>query len=101
MQKKILIVLLLSLTNVVYGQYGNEWIVPGQEYFKFSTAQDGMYAVSYAELEAAGVNVGGVNPQYFQLWHRGVEQRIWVKGESDGHFDPTDSLIFYGRMNDG
>jgi hypothetical protein len=103
MQKKIflfLVILFSTFSTIVYGQYGNEWIVPGQAYYKFSTAQSGMYAVSFSELQAAGVNMG-VDPRLFQLWHRGVEQNIWIKGEGDGQFNPGDSLIFYGKINDG
>jgi hypothetical protein len=80
--------------------YGNEWIVPGQPYFKIPTAQNGMYALTFSQLSLAGVNMS-VNPQAYQLWHRGVEQKILVKGEADGVFNNGDSLIFYGQKNDG
>jgi hypothetical protein len=102
MKKKNLLIFLYLILFATVGkaQYGNEWIVPGQTYYKFSTAQNGMYAVSKAQLLAAGVNVNQ-DPRGFQLWHRGVEQNILIKGETDGTFDDQDSLIFYGKMNDG
>ncbi len=104
MIKKIylLFFIFIFIVSVANAQimYGNEWIVPTQQYYKLSTAQDGIYGVSYADLNAAGVNMS-INPQRFQLWHRGVEQNILIKGELDGIFNNSDSLYFYGKRNDG
>ena len=94
-----LFTILVSVANAQI-QYGNEWIVPTQQYYKFSTAKNGIYAVSYSELTAAGVNMS-IDPRRYQLWHRGVEQTILIKGEADGNFGNSDSLFFYGKLNDG
>ena len=107
MLKKYLHILLL-LMAVVFLQgklsaqiYGNEWIVSNQSYFKLKTAATGMYRVTYADLVAANVPIGTVNPKFIQLFHRGVEQNIIIQGEADGSFDPADALYFYGEINDG
>src|SRR5690606_2488625 len=50
-------------------------------------------------LLSAGIS--GVDPKKFQLLHRGVEQAILIKGEEDGVFSPGDSILFYGKINDG
>ena len=79
--------------------YGNEWIVPGQTYYKIPTAQTGIYALSAAELEAIG---GTGNVSNLQLFHRGIEQQVLVKdNNNDGIFDSGDTLLFYGQINDG
>ncbi len=77
------------------------WIRYGQPYVKLSVAQDGLYRVRAAELQQAGVPIHTIDPHTLQLFHRGIEQAIFVAGEADGRFDATDYLDFYGRKNDG
>ncbi|MFZ6012378.1 MAG: C25 family cysteine peptidase, partial [Bacteroidota bacterium] len=92
---------LLLVSIQVTAQVGNEWIIPSQAYFKIPVAKDGLYKVTYADLQAAGFPVGAADPTRFQLFHRGVEQAIYVEGESDAQFDASDFIEFYGRKNDG
>jgi hypothetical protein len=80
---------------------GNEWINYNQTYFKLPIAETGLYRISASELERAGFPIKTVNPTTIQLFHRGVEQAIFVEGESDRRFDIADFLEFYGRGNDG
>jgi hypothetical protein len=68
--------------------YGNEWIVPGQSYYKIPVGKTGLYAL---DLSNSGLPTGN-DPAKLQIWRRGVEQAIMVKG---------DSLFFYGEINDG
>ena len=81
--------------------YGNEWINYNQQYLKIPVGQEGMYKVTYQDLQAAGFPVNAVNPRNLQLFHRGKEQAVFVEGESNNIFDPQDYLLFYGRKNDG
>lgn len=83
-----------------FAQYGNEWIQYDQKYHKIPVAREGLYRVTYQELQAAGFPVSG-DPTTFRLFHRGIEQAIFVQGEEDAVFDPEDYLEFYGRGNDG
>jgi hypothetical protein len=80
---------------------GNEWIVSGQTYYKIPVARTGTYLITGAELANAGLPISSVNPQKLQLWHRGIEQAITVKGEANGVLESADSLFFYGEVNDG
>ncbi|QJW89386.1 hypothetical protein HNV11_08305 [Spirosoma taeanense] len=80
---------------------GNEWINYQQTYYKIPVMQPGLYRITTAELQRAGVPVGQVNPTTLQLFHRGVEQAIYVEGETDSRFDAPDFVEFYGRGNDG
>jgi hypothetical protein len=82
-------------------QYGNEWINYNHEYFRIPVAQDGLYRITYAQLQQAGFPVASVDPRRLQLFHRGVEQAIHVEGQEDAQFNPADYVEFYGRRNDG
>jgi hypothetical protein len=81
--------------------YGNEWINYEQTYFKISVAEEGIYRITYNDLQAAGFPLGAVDPRRIQIFHRGVEQAIFIQGEADAQFNPTDFIEFYGRKNDG
>lgn len=93
--------LLLLAGNVSWAQLGNEWINFSQEYYKISISKDSIYQLSYDHLAASGFPVTSVDPRFIQLFHRGVEQAIYVSGQDDGIFDPGDYIEFYGRKNDG
>jgi hypothetical protein len=97
----VLAVFLLSAYLASAQPYANEWIVPGQDYYKILTYENGMYAVTGQDLQDAGIQTGSWTSNKIQLWHRGVQQSVMITGAEDGKFDSADSLIFYGRRNDG
>jgi len=78
--------------------YGNEWIVPGQQYFKLKLTRTGLYKIDYQYLTAAGIT--GVAPENLQLWRRGRELARYVGGNAQV-LDPTTYIEFYGQRNDG
>ncbi|GAB3551870.1 putative type IX secretion system sortase PorU2 [Spirosoma fluminis] len=80
---------------------GHEWINSNQTYFKLPVAETGLYRIRAVELERAGFPVSTVDPTTVQVFHRGIEQAIFVAGEADKRFDTDDFLEFYGRGNDG
>ncbi|MCC6725722.1 MAG: hypothetical protein IT258_14530, partial [Saprospiraceae bacterium] len=77
--------------------YGNEWIVFDQTYFKLKVGQDGVYRIGAAALGNAGVPIGQVAGERFQLWHNGEQVPIFTS--TDGLFGPNDHLDFFGKMN--
>lgn len=77
------------------------WIDFSQSYYKVTLAQDGLYRLTYTDLQAAGFPVSTVDPRTIQLFHRGVEQDITVQGQDDAQFNPGDFIEFFGRRNDG
>ncbi|MEO5602625.1 MAG: C25 family cysteine peptidase, partial [Cyclobacteriaceae bacterium] len=83
-----------------FGQHGNEWIRYDQPYYKIPIAKEGIYRISYTDLLNAGL-APTVNPKNFQLFHRGTEHAILVEGESDGQWNSSDFIEFYGKGNDG
>jgi hypothetical protein len=81
--------------------YGNEWINYNQSYYKFNIGSDGIYRISQQDLINAGVPLGTLIPKNIQLFKNGVEQYIYVDGESDGSFDATDFIEFHATHNQG
>lgn len=78
-----------------------QWISYNQTYFKIPVAESGIYRITVSELAQAGIAVNQIDPVTIQLFHRGIEQAIFVAGESDHRLDNTDYLEFYGQPNDG
>ncbi|HID62281.1 MAG TPA: hypothetical protein EYP49_06015, partial [Anaerolineae bacterium] len=68
--------------------------------YKISVAQDGIYQLTYSDLQAAGLPVDSLDPRTFQLFNMGSEVAIYVEGEEDGKFDLSDYLLFYGQKMD-
>jgi hypothetical protein len=98
----LLVAFLLLTSNFSFSQnVGNEWIVAGQQYLKISTIQSGLYYITGQDLIDAGISSTNWNPNTIQLWHRGEQVAIALKGMSDGVFDLQDSVIFFGSKNDG
>ncbi|WP_223650529.1 C25 family cysteine peptidase [Hymenobacter psoromatis] len=81
------------------GPYGNEWIVPGQTYYKLKVTRDGLYRLDYAYLSRLSGSAG-VAPTQLQLWRRGREVAIYQGGNAAA-LDNTTYLEFYGQRNDG
>jgi hypothetical protein len=95
----VLLALLLgtSLAQAQSGAYGNEWIVPGQPYYKLKVWRDGLYRLDYAYLSQLGA--GAVAPTQLQVWRRGKEVAVYQGGNSAA-LDNTTFLEFYGQRND-
>jgi hypothetical protein len=101
MRATILVLISLFTTFKSSAQLGNEWINYNQNYYKIPVAKEGIYKLTYNDLQGAGFPVGAIDPKNIQLFHRGIEQNIFVEGEMDSQFDPSDFIEFYGKRNDG
>jgi len=91
----------LGFWSISAAQVGNEWINFGQAYYKIPIAKDGIYKLSQSDLLGAGLPISSIDPKTIQLFHRGVEQAIYIEGEADAQFDTNDFIEFYGQRNDG
>jgi hypothetical protein len=63
---------------------------------KIGVTEDGLYELTYGDLTGAGLDLSRVDPRTIKLSHRGTEVSIYVPGEDDAVFDPTDRVLFYG-----
>ena len=68
--------------------------------FKVAVNRDGIYQMTYSDLQDAGVDVSSVDPRTFKLYNQGSEVAIYVAGEGDGVFNPDDYILFYGQKMD-
>ncbi len=90
----------LLLTLTLKAQLGYEWIDFTKDYIRVKVYEDGIYYLTQSDLTNAGMP-SSIDPRTLRLFHQGKEQNIWLPGESDGRFDTTDTLYFYGKRNDG
>ncbi|WP_083320972.1 putative type IX secretion system sortase PorU2 [Hymenobacter glacialis] len=80
------------------GPYGNEWIVPSQQYYKVKVTQTGIHRLDFQYLTQAGL--AGIDPSRLQLWRRGRQVAVY-QGGSPTVFDASTTIEFYGQRNDG
>ncbi len=70
--------------------------------YKLLVEEDGLYAVTYQDLELAGLDPATIeNPETIKIFLQGEEIPIRVEGEWDGSFDPDDYILFYGNFARG
>ncbi len=83
-------------------------------WFRIEVTEEGFYKINSAALNAAGIDVGGIDPRTLRIYNHGgkplnpntnslveqpegpVETAIYVSGEADGSFDSNDYILFYG-----
>ena len=67
--------------------------------YKILVDQDGIFQVSYVDLQTAGVPVDEINPRTLKIHSQGMETAIYVSGEDDDAFAAGEYLLFYGQKN--
>ncbi|HRZ41154.1 MAG TPA: C25 family cysteine peptidase [Bacteroidales bacterium] len=98
--------LLLMSTLPVLAQVpaGNDWALQHlqQDFWKFPVYRTGIHRIDSTTLAQAGIlSKPGFDPRKIQMFHQGKEIPVYIEGESDGVFNTTDFLEFFGRRNDG
>ena len=73
--------------------------MPPEPSYQVLVSQDGIYEITYAELQSAGLPVDTLDPRNLQVFERGAEIALVVSGQADGTFDPGDTIRFYGMKN--
>ncbi|MFN2168736.1 MAG: hypothetical protein ACK2U9_21085 [Anaerolineae bacterium] len=68
---------------------------------RINTGDRGLYRLTHADLQAAGVPLATTDPDTFALFYLGEPVDIQVVGGDDGHFDPGDLVIFYAEPYQG
>lgn len=68
-------------------------VLSDEPWYKVLVDEDGMYRLSQADLEGAGIPVSTIDPQTFKLYNQGQEVATRVL-ENEGVLD---SLLFYGQ----
>jgi len=65
--------------------------------YKVMVDEDGIYAITPDLLRRAGADLEAADPRKFSMTNKGREIPVYVSGESDGRFDGTDYIEFYGE----
>ncbi len=65
------------------------------------TAERGMYGLTYADLQTAGVPLDTVDPASFRMTLGGQAVRLQVQTQTAGHFAQGDLVIFYAEPYTG
>lgn len=100
MRQLLSVFLLFALCNTLSAQtYGNEWIDFSQQYFKIKIAKNGLFRIPFSTLSNAGIPLGSINGNNFQVFHMGQEIPIYVT--TNGLLGSSDFIEFYGEKNDG
>ncbi|MDE0326157.1 MAG: C25 family cysteine peptidase [Candidatus Poribacteria bacterium] len=69
--------------------------------YRIRVTESGMYRITAQDLAAIGVNLETVTPATLRLTNKGKQIPIFIRGEDDQSFDPTDEIIFYGERQHG
>ena len=81
--------------------YGNEWINYSQPHYRIAIPKTGLYRIDSTTLSNAGIPISIINPKNIQLFSKGQELYLYIKGESDGVLNTSDYIEFYAEKNDG
>jgi len=108
MGKKLLIFLIWTIAaSTVFSQmnindavkYGHEWVDYDKTYYKIKLAEDGIYRVTGAELQEAGVTLSEISGDELQLYHFG--EQVPIRVSTSGQLGDQDFIDFYGKKNRG
>jgi len=64
---------------------------------KIALENEGLYSISYRQLDSLGVNPSMLNPQTFQVWNKGREIPLHVQDDGDEQFESGETVEFFGE----
>ncbi len=104
---------IIAAIIVSSSSFAQNSVLSSGNWYKISTASDGIYKISYSDLQSYGINPSLIDPRDIKIYGNGggmLEQvnnapktidlkeiAIKVVGESDGIFNTTDYILFYGQ----
>ncbi|MDP4266933.1 MAG: type IX secretion system sortase PorU [Bacteroidota bacterium] len=96
--------------------YASNSVLASGKWYKVAVNKDGIYKITYQELQSLGIDPSSINPKYIRIYGNGggmlpqnnsasrpddlIENPIVVSGEDDGKFDSQDYILFYGQSPD-
>lgn len=98
MRKLFTLIFLLIAGSALAQPYNNEWIRFNQTYYKFKIGSKGLYRISKATLDAAGI--GNTQVQFLELWRNGQPVPFYPSVPS-GVLPSNGFIEFWGLPNDG
>lgn len=91
----------ISEQAILYKNENDVWIDYTKDYIKMGVGKDGTYRLSYNQLFNHIKELNQIDPSTFQIFCKGKEIPIFVKGEGDLKFDVSDYIEFIGLRNYG
>lgn len=92
--------------------YAENSVLDEGEWVKIRVSEDGIYKISYSDLQSYGIDPSTIDPTHLKLYGNAggllpernsdfryddlQENAIFISGESDGSFDESDYILFYG-----
>ncbi|NWF88562.1 MAG: T9SS type A sorting domain-containing protein [Ignavibacteriaceae bacterium] len=81
--------------------FSKDWIDYSKEYVKLAVPADGIYRITYEDLQQYGLNTQIINPNTIKIFLKGEELPLYISGESDNSFDQNDFIEFWCKKNYG
>lgn len=73
----------------------------GSTAYRIVVNQDGIYQVTYSDLQAAGMPVDAIDPRQFVMLYNGSPMAFELVGDGDGVFEPGEAVRFFGQKFEG
>ena len=96
--------------------YADNSVLSSGEWYKIAVVQDGIYKLSFSKLQSMGIDPSNIDPRNIRIYGNGGgmlpmqnsiarhddlhENSIMVEGESDGIFNNSDYVLFYGKSQE-
>ena len=71
------------------------WLA-NQPLYKIEINRDGLYQITYEDLQRVGLPVDQVNPGTFHIFNQGIEIPLFRIGDQDEYFEAGEAFLFYG-----
>lgn len=107
-----LLALLLAIQGMAQ-QNAYQSVLGQHTWYRLSVAQEGVYKLDYATLQAMGIDMNVLNPNQIRIFGNPsgalpeknsevrpddlTEMALYVEGADDGIFDAEDVVLFYGQ----
>jgi hypothetical protein len=78
------------------GDLAQSWFDPSKQYYKMPISQDGIYRLSFSDLQNLGISPQSLDFHRLDLYYKGIPIPFRTVGESDGQFNEGDYIEFYG-----
>jgi hypothetical protein len=108
-----IVLVFLSSLSLCFAQFKTKSVLATGNWYKMSITQSGIYKIDYALLKSMGINPDIIEPKNIKIYGNGggmlaqnisserlddlTENAVYLKGQEDGKFDPSDYIIFYGQ----
>ncbi|MBE0687346.1 MAG: hypothetical protein IH585_15250, partial [Anaerolineaceae bacterium] len=77
--------------------WGGDLRDPWEARARIEVTENGIYRITFDDLQKIGFAVEGINPINFHMGNQGREIAYQFEGDADQSFEPGESILFYGE----